>query len=177
MVTAALVALVVIAAAPTASAQTEVVNGQQFRDWTLACRATAINKTSCVIKQLLVEAGANRFLAEVALSITADEEADTVLVVRLPTEVLLLRQAVMRIDDDAEPIPLRWQSCDKVLCTATVILDEETEEKLRRGLKATFGYQRLEESEPTVFDISLLGVTRGLNTLIKATSGGADDDS
>lgn len=162
-------AVLAAAVARGASAEPEVVNGQQFRDWTLACRATAINRTSCVIKQLLVETGSNRFLAEVALSITGGEKPETVLVLRVPTEVLLLRSAVMRIDDGATPQPLRWQSCDKVFCTATAVLNEETETGLRRGLKATLGYQRLEESEPTVFDVSLLGVTRGLETLLAAT--------
>lgn len=171
---ATLVALLGIVAPQQARAQPDVVNGQQFRDWTLACRATAINRTSCVIKQLLVEAETTRFLAEVAFSVASGEEAETVLVVRVPTEVLLLRQAVMRIDDAPEPVPLRWQSCDKVLCTATVILDEDSETRLRRGLTATIGYQRLEEAEPTVFDVSLLGVTRGLDTIRAA--GEAEDD-
>ncbi len=157
------------------SAQAET-NGAQYRDWTLACRATAINQTECVLTQILVDAANNTFIAEIGVSLqSSDQGPVAVLVLRVPVGVLLLRRPSTLVDRDAQDkaITLDWQSCDATYCAATAILTVEQTKRFKKGRAALMGYQRLGPSEPTVFQVSLLGITAGMDVLAKAL----DDDT
>ena len=151
-------------------------NGTQYRDWTLACRATAINQTSCVLTQILVEAGSNEFIAELGVSMQRSEGGPVaVLVMRVPVGVLLLRDPAARVDDasDDQAIRLDWQSCDATYCAATAVLSVEQTQKLQAGRAAVMGYQRLGTGQPTVFNVSLLGITAGTRWCLPANKGAA----
>ncbi|WP_407492486.1 invasion associated locus B family protein [Pseudooceanicola sp. MF1-13] len=142
-------------------------NGTQFRDWTLACRAVAINETSCVLNQVLVNAADQSFLAEFGVSLQPSADGPlAVLVMRVPTGVMLLARPAAEVDGDADnQISLQWQSCDERFCAASAILAAEDTAKLRAGQRAIVGYQPLGKAEPSVFQVSLLGITAGMNTL------------
>lgn len=162
-------AAVVCLLAPLVRAQdaSSAQNGTQFRDWTLACRAVAINETSCVLNQVLVNAGDQTFLAEFGVSLQSSADGPlAVLVMRVPTGVMLLVRPAAEVDGDADNrINLQWQSCDTRFCAASAILSSEDTARLRKGQKAVVGYQALGQSDPSVFQVSLLGMTAGLNTL------------
>ena len=159
-----------------AGAQTAAQNGTQFRDWTLACRALAINETACVLNQVLVKAEDKTFLAEFGVSLQASDDGPVaVLVMRVPSGVLLLTRPAAEVDGDKEHrIALGWQSCDPQVCAASAILSPEDTARLRRGKQAVVGYQPLGQDTPSVFALSLAGITAGMETLEQALAGKAE---
>ena len=137
-------------------------NGTVYRDWTLACRAAAVGETDCALSQVLVTAGGNELVAEISL---APDEAAVVMVMRVPTGVVLRQPALARVVGQPAVIVLDWLTCDARYCTAAQTLKDEALAALLAGLRARLGYQRMGTETPSVFDVSLLGVTAGLRAL------------
>ena len=61
--------------------------------------------------------------------------------------------------------PMNWNNCTERQCVAVQPLDPIQIDRLRRGLRMFIGYQSVREQQPTVFEVSLVGVTDGLAAL------------
>lgn len=149
-----------------AFAQTAPANGTQYGDWRLACQATAVNQTSCAIAQTLSTTEQKRFLAEVTLQfLEFDGENRIIMAVSTPTNMLLPAQPGYRVGKSGETLPLAWRTCNAQFCTASRLLEDTEVSALRNGLSFVLGYQPINQKEPLVFEISLKGVSAGLNAL------------
>lgn len=156
--------LVALGAAPSARAQ--VANGAAFGDWTVTCTAESTARTLCALSQTVVARQDGAFLAEVGLNPAGD---GAVMVLRTPAAMLLPVQPAYRIGPSA-PVALAWRTCAGDVCTAVAALDAAQVGALRRGRSMTLGYQRISDGRPTTFDVSLSGVTAGLEALRAASS-------
>jgi len=147
------------------AAQTEQLD-DQFGDWTLRCEGPAADSRECWLVQVMRRADSQRFLAEIRLGLARNEDvAGHVMVMRTPTGILLTARAAFRVDDDRMDTPMNWNNCTERQCVAVQSLDPIQIDRLRRGLRMFIGYQSVREQQPTVFEVSLVGVTDGLAAL------------
>lgn len=152
--------------ASTAFAQDAPANGTIIGNWRLACQATAVNQTSCVIAQTLSVGAQNTFLAEVTLRYAEIDGSDrTIMAVSTPTNMRLSAQPGYRVSDSDETLPLTWRTCTPQICTASRILEESEISALRANPSFVLGYHPMGNPEPLVFEISLDGVSAGLDAL------------
>lgn len=152
--------------ATIAQPQTGPENGTVFGDWRLACEATAINQTACAIMQSLSVTETKQFLAEVSLqTATVEDQIRIIMAMTTPTNMLLPAQSGFRVGDTNETKPLTWRTCNAQFCTASRILEPDDVVAIREGLKMTVGYQPAGSAEPIIFDVSLKGVSAGLDAL------------
>lgn len=148
------------------AAQNAPANGTKYGDWRLACQATAVNQTSCAIAQTLTTGEQNTFLAEVTLQIAEIEgNPRTIMAVSTPTNMLLPAQPGYRVGKSGETLALTWRTCNQQFCSASRLLEESEVSALRSGLSFVLGYHPIASKDPLVFEISLKGVSAGLNAL------------
>lgn len=148
-------------------AQGAPANGTVYGDWQLACQATAINETACAIAQTISLSDGNRFLAEVTLQkLTIEDSAERiVMALTTPTNMLLTAQPGYRVGTEEETLPLVWRTCTQQLCTASRVLEPAEVDALRSGVTVVLGYQSAASPEPIIFELSLNGVSAGLDAL------------
>ncbi|WP_316015526.1 invasion associated locus B family protein [Roseobacter sp. HKCCA0434] len=152
-----------LAALATPSVAEEV---SRHRDWSLDCRATGVDQTSCVLAQRLISPDTE---AEIAQIVLRAREDGTALVLRVPTGVDLTRRPAFEVDDGTAQA-LTWTACDANHCLAATALDAERSQALRDGVTATFGYQPLSAEAPLLFDVSLLGISAGWDALLEQSA-------
>lgn len=151
---------------PAAAQDDPPRNGTRFQDWTLSCRAEAVNTTTCAITQTLVRQSDDQFLAEFGLNrVDAEEGRRTVMIVRTPAGVDLRVDPAYRIDDAEDSTSLAWRTCAGQFCSAVLALDADQTEALKQGARMLFGYQPYGRQEAMAFNVSLSGITDGLDAL------------
>lgn len=138
----------------------------RFDDWTIRCSEVENGADDCWLIQTLVEKGTNSFIAEIKLAATGStDDLQYVMVMSAPPGILLTARPAFRIDGAAEGNPMNWHNCSATRCEAAKTLTAGEVLTLRRGAQMVIGYQRFMEPEPTVFAVSLGGVTAGLAAL------------
>jgi len=141
-------------------------NGQQFDNWRIECRATGVNETACRILQTLVRQDDRRFIAEISLAVVSvSGETQNRLVLRTPTGMLLTQKPAFRAGDAGVETQMAWRTCGPQACVATVNLSDEQIEALKGSLQMVVAYSVVGQPQPTVIEVSLLGVTAGLDAL------------
>lgn len=144
----------------------------QYGDWTLQCEEHTAESRECWLVQILRRADDQRFLAEIRLGLSrSDDGTRHVMVMRTPTGILLTARPAFRVDNDMTDTPMTWNNCTERQCVAVQTLDPTDVDRLRRGLQMAIGYQQVRERQPTVFEVSLVGVTNGLAALEARTGG------
>lgn len=153
-------------ASTPAQAQTEG-DGSQFGDWTIVCADGAEDIRNCWLGQVLQRQEDGQFLAEIRLRLANEgSENRYLMVLHTPTGILLTERAAYRVADVGDSdAPLLWHNCTERRCIALRSLQQDEVERLRGGLRMVVGYQRVQEAQPTVFEVSLMGVTAGLAAL------------
>ncbi|ARE41190.1 hypothetical protein RGUI_3049 [Rhodovulum sp. P5] len=157
-----------LAAVPVlpAAAQTPVANGASFGDWQVICEAPAMNQTVCAIKQTLTFRETGALLGEVVLrEVTVEGEQRTLMVLNTPTGMFLPITPGYRIDGTEGTLPLQWRTCSDRACSASRLLTADETAALRRGVRMIIGYRPVNREEAVLFNVSLKGVTAGLNAL------------
>ena len=94
-----------------------------------------------------------------------DDPVRSMLFMHAPPGILLTARPAYRVDDDETDIPLIWHNCTQRRCTAIRSLEIDEFDRLLAGGQIAIGYQRLAASQPTVFEVSLVGVTAGFDAL------------
>jgi invasion protein IalB len=149
-------------------AQNATSNGTVFGDWRLSCQATAVNETACSIAQTLTIGEQNNFLVEITLQEALIENTKkTIMAVSTPTNMNLTAQPGYRVGKAGETRALTWRTCNAKFCTASRLLGDDEVASLRAGTSFVLGYHPIANKEPLVFQISLKGVSAGLNVLAK----------
>lgn len=162
---AMLVLVLLVSIKGTAVAQ-QAPEESRFDDWAIRCAEVENGADDCWLIQTLVEEGTDSFLAEIKLGAGGSaEDPQYVMVMSAPTGILLTVRPAFRIDGAAEGNPMNWHNCSARRCEAAKTLTAGDVLSLRRGAQMIIGYQRFLAPEPTVFAVSLGGVTAGLDAL------------
>jgi invasion protein IalB len=149
----------------TTFAQTEA-DQIEFGDWMLECSEETSDAQNCWLFQRLVNAADDSFLAEIRLAFAGNgDPVRSMLFMHAPPGILLTARPAYRVDDDETDIPLIWHNCTQRRCTAIRSLEIDEFDRLLAGGQIAIGYQRLAASQPTVFEVSLVGVTAGFDAL------------
>lgn len=163
---AAMLVLVLPVSINSIAVAQQTAEDMRFSAWTVRCLAVENDQENCWLIQTLFEEGTNRFLAEIRLGVAGSaEDPQYVLVMAAPTGILLTARPAFRIDGAAEGTPMNWHNCNESRCVASKTLTSEDVQSLRHGAQMIIGYHRFMAPEPTVFALSLLGVTAGLSAL------------
>lgn len=141
-------------------------DGTKFHDWRLACREFAGEDKFCTIIQQLSETENGEFLAEIALQpAIAKEQKRVVLAISTPTNMALTIQPGYRRTVSGEVKTLTWRTCSQTSCLASRVLSVEEVTELKKGRSILVGYQLAKDTQPTIFEVSLSGVTAGLSAI------------
>lgn len=150
------------------SAQSDVVlNGQQFGAWTVNCVAVAVGQTNCLLTQRILRSSDGAFIADVIT--TENSDGGTFLIARVPLGVFLPGGFAMReaeSEDREDLLQFDWQLCNTEVCEALLAVDAETVETLSAEDNSMIAaFRPNAQSEPFLFQLSLNGMTDGLNAL------------
>lgn len=163
---AAMLALLLLVSIHGPAVAQEPPEEARFDDWAIRCSEVENDAEDCWLTQTLVEEGTNSFLAEIRLGAGGTaEDPQYVMVMSAPTGILLTSRPGFRIDKSAEGSSMNWHNCTPSRCEAAKTLTSEEVLSLRQGAQMIIGYQRFMAPEPTVFALSLRGVTAGLAAL------------
>lgn len=158
--------LLALFGAPAPGLAQIVTDQGQFGLWTLQCAEEAPEARNCWLFQRLVNQADRTQLADIRLGLAESGDVTRrVLFMHAPTGILLTARAAYRVDNDAVDIPLNWLNCTERRCTAVRPLEADEFDRLQRGGRMVIGYQPLQAPQPTVFEVSLIGVTAGFKAL------------
>lgn len=128
----------------------------QFRDWSLTCAETGL----CALSQTLTSANGQVFLATLSL-----QEADgLVLVLRTPVGPYLPERPALIVSGQGEATFV-WSHCTPAHCIATLRPDAALIDAMRRARAMVVGYRLIGAQEPRRIEVSLMGITAGLQAL------------
>jgi invasion protein IalB len=165
-ITSFLAAVAVLAVSPTSAQETGAANGTVFDDWTLVCRAEAVNQTACGLVQRVTAGEQNLFVAEIGLNrVDVDGEARVLMVLQTPSAMLLPARPAYQVVGTEDVNALDWRTCAGDFCSATRLLTDEEVTVMRGGESMIVGYQPINSADPINFPGSLVGVTAGLRAL------------
>lgn len=161
-----LTAVAVFSVSPVSAQETGAANGTVFDDWTLVCRAEAVNRTACGLVQRVSAGEQNLFVAEIGLNrVDVDGEARVLMVLQTPSAMLLPARPAYQVVGTETVNALEWRTCSGDFCSATRLLTTEEVAALRGGESMVLGYHPVNSAEPINFPGSLAGVTAGLRAL------------
>lgn len=160
------VAFAAALAAPAPAAAQSAANGTPFEDWTLVCRAEAVNRTSCGLVQRITVQESGAFVAEIGLNlIDIEGETRVLMVLQTPSGMALPVRPGFQVVGTEDIVALDWRTCAGDFCSATRLLSPEEVASLQGGERMIVGYQAISDAEPINFPSSLAGVTAGLRAL------------
>ena len=146
---------VVARAAPT--------DGQTFKDWTARCdKAPEGGRPVCYIVQHVLLKKGNQPLLQVSVGNMADGGKPAAFF-SLPLGVSLPGGLSVKVDE-AQPLRLRYERCDRAGCHAPLALDDDLIKALKGGRWARVAFFDATRREVSV-PVSLAGFTAGFDSL------------
>lgn len=135
---------------------------EKFDDWFLRCQ----RDRDCALVQMLLmgEGESAKRLLESAIIPTGDGQ--TVLQFTLPFGVDLRAGIAFRIDEHPE-LQAGFVTCLEQGCIVRILMEDDLVKKLRGGSKALVGFRPLGSTENTVIEVSLTGISAGMDALSK----------
>ena len=145
------------------TARAQVVDGQQFRDWTARCETLPDgSKAPCYLVQIVLLKEDNQPLLHMAVrNQSAGEEPAAF--ISLPLGVSLPGGLSLMIDE-SQPLRLRYERCDRNGCHAPLPLDADLVNRLKGGRWARVSFFDTTRREVSV-PVSLLGFTAAFDSL------------
>lgn len=143
----------------TAFSASALEAGQNYGDWSVNCGNSQEGVEICALEQELKD---DNDQAVARISIVRSQNSDIIASVKVPLLVNL--QAGLGLGVDGNLVSTtKFFSCDAEGCMSLIKLDEEKQNRLKKGKKLNIGVY-LADQEVNV-TASLMGITRGLNNL------------
>jgi len=139
-------------------------NGDTFGAWTLTCEAVGVNQTTCALRQRVVRASDQAFVADL-LAFTNRDGSKRFLAARLPLGVHLASGFAIRPQGSETETPFVWQVCTREVCEAVAQVTDADLAAFGAAAQMVGGYRPGMTAEPLVFGFTMAGVTEGIAAL------------
>ena len=158
---AILATMVAVWGSPGMAQDQEVVPGQAFGDWVVACEVVSTARNACRLVQTQTRSNGAFVLQLIAYP---QQDGGALLVAQVPMGAYLPSGAVYRPADDAEApqVSMIWQRCLGEVCEAALRLDEAAVTDLTQAGQIVFGYRLNPGEEPMLTGVDVSTLADGL---------------
>lgn len=143
-----------------------VADSRRFGDWALSCPAS---ETTCTLSQTIASVDHN-WLATLRIALSRSKEGEVAVVQFLVPPNVHLASGLFSVVAPGAPLQATFIRCSASACEAVMGMDITTLDGWKHGRVAELRYRPAADVPPVIFDVSLMGLTAGLN----AAAGGAN---
>lgn len=135
---------------------------RQFGQWELSCPES---ESTCVLAQTIASTDHN-WLATLRIALSGAKDGDDAVVQFLVPPSVHLASGLFSTVAQSEPSQATFVRCNTNACEAVLALDMEALARWKRGRVAELQYRPAVDVPPVVFDVSLMGLTAGLDAAV-----------
>lgn len=141
-------------------AQSSLVNGTKFGDWTFECVAVTQSKTNCALSQVILSKEGSQQLAKLnVLKLTGSKQWTMLVLVPLGIDLQFIITGWI---DKATTIKFQFDTCIPNGCIGSFSFDDKWSSNLKNESNLSVSFRAKEAKEATTFNVSLNGLQEAM---------------
>ena len=141
------------------SLRASAADSRRFGDWALFCPDS---EAACTLSQTIASVDYN-WLATLRIALSKSKEAEVAVVQFLVPPNVHLASGLFSVVAPGKALQATFIRCSTNACEAVMGMDIATLDAWKQGRVAELRYRPAVDVPPVIFDVSLIGLTAGLN--------------